>query len=207
MDDYAALLQQTAQQNNQWSAQQAQKQMEFQREMSNTAHQREVADLKAAGLNPVLSAKLGGASTPTGAMGATDTGLTSALVDLLGLSMQATNSAASAAYSAAASNNQGIFGLPLIKNPRQPWQILYNWVVGDETVKEFYSDKLPQWALDFFGNPGSAESNGKANAHPTSSSSGVPTYGSKSRGKGQPEDSLKDIVREMGSALIRNMLK
>lgn len=42
-------------------------QMEFQREMSNTSHQREVQDLIAAGLNPMLSAKLGGASTPPGA--------------------------------------------------------------------------------------------------------------------------------------------
>lgn len=47
----------------------AQNQMNFQREMSNTAHQREILDLQAAGLNPVLSAKLGGASTPTGAAG------------------------------------------------------------------------------------------------------------------------------------------
>ena len=61
--------------NNAFNAAQAQKQMGFQQMMSNTAHQREVKDLLAAGLNPILSAN-GGATTPSGSSASADTSAT-----------------------------------------------------------------------------------------------------------------------------------
>ena len=94
------LIKEQANINNTWSASQAQKQMDFQERMSNTAHQREMADLKAAGLNPVLAAN-SGASIPSGAMGSTDETSTGAIADFLKEMMVQESANARAAIKAA----------------------------------------------------------------------------------------------------------
>ena len=58
-------------QEQRWAKQAANRQMDFQRDMSNTAYQRAMADMRKAGINPIMVTKLGGASTPTGAMAKT----------------------------------------------------------------------------------------------------------------------------------------
>ena len=139
MQKYFDMIAENAAQNNAWSAKQAEiqrnwqvaqnqaamdfnaaeaaKNRDWQEMMSNTAHQREVADLKAAGLNPVLSASGGNGAavtsgatasgvTSSGAKGDTDTSANSAIVGILSAVLSSQTQLESARLSA--QSNQAI---------------------------------------------------------------------------------------------------
>lgn len=57
-----------------FNASEAQKNRDYQTKMSNTAYQRAVEDLKAAGLNPYLAYSQGGSSTPSGSFASSGLG-------------------------------------------------------------------------------------------------------------------------------------
>lgn len=101
--------QNSARQAMQFSADEAQKNRDFQAALSNSAYTRAMADMRSAGLNPILAYTQGGASTPGGAMGTGYATSSSAskvdkygsgadvLTDVMGLAVQALNVGASLA--------------------------------------------------------------------------------------------------------------
>jgi hypothetical protein len=82
-----SLYQSNTRQAQAFNASEAAKNRDWQERLSNSAHQREVADLKKAGLNPVLSSNLAGASTGSGASASSDaanvdTSMPQAIIDM-----------------------------------------------------------------------------------------------------------------------------
>lgn len=69
---YNEEVKKATEEQRQWSAEQAQKQMDFQERMSNTAYQRAKKDMMSAGLNPYLMMSgISPSSSPTGTMAST----------------------------------------------------------------------------------------------------------------------------------------
>lgn len=150
-DQYLNAVQQQINANNSWSASQAQKQMEFQERLSSSAHQREVKDLQAAGLNPILSAN-SGATTPNGAMANGSNDSVQALVSMMNkfLDIESDNAKAQLASkvgylntsSSAKGNNNLLtdFLMALGVNRTQAQGVgnVVHYIVGDKSMDQFF---------------------------------------------------------------------